>query len=119
MSAKEATVITFAWIAGSLVCAGILAVFQEPGDRSYWSNVALYSALILAIAIALWVRGNNPRRDRGLWVLSLVLIIPAIILGLAFGPGPALSALAGGLVGVLLITWPYLTSKKPAPTLGD
>lgn len=119
MSAKEVTVTILAWIAGSLVCAGVLAVFQEPGDRSYWSNVALFSALLLAIVVALWVRSKNPRKDRGLWVLSVVLIIPAVILGLAFGLGPALGALAGGLVGVLLITSPYLTSKEPAPTPGD
>jgi peptidoglycan/LPS O-acetylase OafA/YrhL len=115
---KKITAMILAWIMGSLAGAGILAVLQTPADKNYWSSVATLSALMLAIVIASWVRDERPKRDRGLGALALVLIIPALILGYAFGLGPALGALAGGLTGVLIITWPYLTGKEPAPKSG-
>jgi hypothetical protein len=100
------------WLIGSLVGAGVLALFVSPGDEDYWPNVASNAGIMLTIIVAFWVRDRTPERRSGIWILTLALVIPALILGVAFGLGPALGTLAGGFTAGLIITWSYLLGKK-------
>ena len=116
---KKIMVMVLAWIVGVGAGAGISALFQSPADKGYWSSVALLAAILLAMMVATWVRNDRPRMRHGLWAIALALIIPAIILALSFGTGPALGAVAGGLTVALIITWPYLTDKGTASNIGS
>ncbi|WP_461186784.1 hypothetical protein [Arthrobacter sp. Z4-13] len=116
---KKIMVMVFAWIVGVGAGAGISALFQNPADKGYWSSVALLAAVLLAMMVATWVRNDRPTMRHGLWAIALALIIPAIILALSFGTGPALGAVAGGLTVALIITWPYLTDKGTASNIGS
>jgi len=109
----------FGWIFGVGVGAGIIALFQNPADKGYWSSVAVLAAFLLVMVVANWVRDDRPRMRRGLLAIALVLIIPALILGFSFGLAPALGAFAGGLTVALIILWPYLMGKGTASKIGS
>jgi membrane protein YdbS with pleckstrin-like domain len=115
---KKIVVAILCWLIGSLVGAGVLALFVDPGNESYWPSAASTAGILLIMIVAFWVRDKRPKRKQGYSVLALALGIPALILVVAFGLGPALSTLAGGFTGVLIITWPYLTGKKAASQPG-
>jgi hypothetical protein len=114
---KNVVVAILCWLIGSLVGAGVLALFVYPGNESYWPSVASNAGILLMIA-AFWVRYKKPERKQGYSILALTLVIPALILGVAFGLGPALSTIAGGVTAGLIITWQYLTGKKAASQPG-
>jgi hypothetical protein len=106
------------WLIGSLVGAGVLALFVGPGDESYWPSAASNAGILLIMTVAFWVRDKRPKRKQVYSILALALVISALILMVTFGLGPALGTLAGGFTGGLIITWPYLTGKKAASQPG-
>ena len=109
---KKIVVAILFWLIGSLIGAGVLALFVAPGDKTYWPSVASTAGILLIMIAAFGVRDKRPKRKRGYSILALALVIPTLFLMIAFGPGPALGTLADGLTGGLIITWPYLTGKK-------
>ena len=115
---KKIAVAFLCWLIGSLVGAGVLALFVGPGDESYWPSAASNAGILLIAIVAFWVRDKRPKRKQGFWILALALVIPTLILVVPFGLGPALGTLAGGLTVALIITWPYLTGKKAASQQG-
>lgn len=115
---KNIVVAILGWLIGSLVGAGVLALFVAPTNESYWPSAASNAGILLIMIMASWVRDKRPKRKQGYWILALALVIPALILLAAFGLGPALGTLVGGLIAGLIITWPYLTGKKAAPQPG-
>lgn len=104
------------WLIGSLAAAGILALFGGSADADYWLSVATISVFLLVIVAEFWIRDERPKRRRGLWILALVLLVPALILLFAFEPG--LGTLAGSLTLALIITLPYLSGKETGSTPG-
>jgi hypothetical protein len=116
---KKFATMVLAWIVGVLVGAGIMVLFLNPGDKAYWSGVAGLAAMNLALLVAYWVRSDRPQRAHALWAMAAVLIIPALILTFSLGPADALIGLVGGLIGALIITWPYLAGKESAPRAGN
>lgn len=116
---KKILALFFIWTLGALAGAGILALLQNPADSGYWPSVASLGALLLVMMVATWVRNDRPQRRHGLWALAVALSIPALILAVSFGPGPALGALAGSLTVALIIVWPYLTGKEKESRIGS
>lgn len=106
------------WITGSLAGAGIMALFGGSGDKDFWPGVFSLSFFLLTMLVSQWIRDEKPKRRRGLWIMALALLVPALILWLTFGPVPALGTLVGSLTVELIITWPYLTGKETVPTGG-
>jgi peptidoglycan/LPS O-acetylase OafA/YrhL len=106
------------WIIGSLAGAGIMALFGGSGDKNYWPTVFSLSFFLLTMLVCLWIRDEQPKRRRGLWIMALVVLAPSLILLFAFGPAPALGTLVGSLTAALIITWRYLTGKEAVPTSG-
>lgn len=115
---KKIPALIIGWLIGSLAAAGILALFGGSGDKNYWLSVAILSVFLLMIVVEFWIRDERPKRRRGLWILALVLLVPALILLFAFEPGPALGTLAGSLTLALIITLPYLAGKEAGSTPG-
>jgi hypothetical protein len=115
---KQIVVAILCWLIGSLVGAGVLALFVGPGNENYWPGAASNAGILLIMIVAFWVRDKRPERKQGYSILALALVIPALILVVAFGLGPALSTIAGGFTGGLIITWPYLTGNKAASQPG-
>lgn len=111
---KKIPALIIGWLIGSLAAAGILALFRGSADKDYWLSVATLSVFLLVIVVEFWIRDERPKRRRGLWILALVLLVPALILLFAFEPG--LGTLAGSLTLALIITLPYLSDKETGST---
>jgi peptidoglycan/LPS O-acetylase OafA/YrhL len=118
LKTKKITAMILAWFLGVLASAGILALFQNPADESYWSTLAVSATILLAVLAAIWVRNDRPKRAHALWAMTAVLIIPARVLTFSLGPVTALGGLIGGLIAALIIIWPNLVHKESAPRVG-
>jgi hypothetical protein len=119
LKTKTFAALILGWFAGVLVGAGIFALFQSPGDKSYWSSVAALAAVLLAMAVANWVRYDRPKRAHAFWALAAALIVPALIITFSLEPSAALGGLLGGLTGALIVSWPYLAGKASTPRAGN